>query len=84
LEIRRVLAPGGSLHLFDFVRDEMPAGGPIAGWIHRHLQDNFEAGILAGLLEAGFANAEVVARGEVFFGRLQMRFFKATTAEAAL
>ena len=67
-EVRRVLAPGGTFHLLDFVPKER-------SWISRHLAWNHHARgnvpeAIVGLLEsAGFASAEQVGSRDSLFGR---------------
>ncbi|MEE9281928.1 MAG: methyltransferase domain-containing protein [Myxococcota bacterium] len=66
-ETRRVLAPGGSLHLLDF-------GGHSHGWLARlfhssdELRDNAEDRVLSLLREAGLANPEDVAHRAMILG----------------
>jgi ubiquinone/menaquinone biosynthesis C-methylase UbiE len=66
-ETRRVLRPGGSLHLLDF-------GGHSHGWLARlfhashELEDNAEDRILALMREAGLANPEDVAHRAIILG----------------
>jgi ubiquinone/menaquinone biosynthesis C-methylase UbiE len=71
-EIRRVLKPGGSLHLLDFVRPHrahsqasehgllVDRGGAVAARV--------EGRMTAIMDEAGFADAKEVSRGKIFFG----------------
>ena len=66
-ETRRVLNPGGSLHLLDF-------GGHSDGWLARlfhtshELEDNAEQRVLALMREAGLAKPEDVAHRAMMLG----------------
>jgi ubiquinone/menaquinone biosynthesis C-methylase UbiE len=78
-EGRRVLAPGGSLHLLDFERPDGPSGR-LSCWLHssNHLDDNSEPRILALLREAGFVSPTKVATGVMLFGFLKLGYYRAT------
>jgi ubiquinone/menaquinone biosynthesis C-methylase UbiE len=71
-EIRRVLKPGGSLHLLDFVREHgAHSGKPEHGrLIHRHgaVAERIEARMTPLMDEAGFVDAKELKRGKNFFG----------------
>ena len=71
-EIRRVLKPGGSLHLLDFVREhsvhsKTPAHGQL---IHRSgaIAERIENRMTALMDEAGFVDARALSRRKNFFG----------------
>jgi ubiquinone/menaquinone biosynthesis C-methylase UbiE len=71
-EIRRVLKPGGSLHLLDFVREhsvhsKTPAHGQL---IHRRgpVAERIEGRMTSLMDEAGFVDARELSRGKNFFG----------------
>lgn len=71
-EMRRVLAPGGALHLLDFAPQTGNAGGAIARrlpWNHRS-QDLFEERVVALLRDAGFAGATRLPDCAVLLGRV--------------
>jgi ubiquinone/menaquinone biosynthesis C-methylase UbiE len=71
-EIRRVLAPGGSLHALDFGGEAPHSGGVLARLLHsaEHMRDNLEGRIPALLHEAGFADASETAHRKTVFGRI--------------
>lgn len=60
-EIRRVLKPGGRLHLLDFVRASRRRFD-VMGWLHSsdQLQDNSDDRMLSFIEQAGLTNAAVV------------------------
>ena len=71
-EIRRVLRPGGFLHLLDFGGRESGAHGLLARLLHSHarLADNTDDGIRTLMKEAGLANAQKVGQQSMLFARL--------------
>lgn len=72
-EVRRVLKPGGSLHLLDLGGAKAASDGFIARLSHRNtlLQDNFGGRIPVLMREAGFADpAEVASRVTKALGRI--------------
>jgi len=72
LEIRRVLRPGGSLHLLDFGGAHDRSDGFLAHLLHRseHVRDNSGDTILTLMREAGFADPTEVAQQRTIFGRI--------------
>lgn len=67
-EARRVLRPGGSLHLLDFGGEQVGSDGFLARLHHRseRLRDNFGDRIPTLMREAGFADpTEVASRGTI-------------------
>jgi len=72
LEIRRVLRPGGSLHLLDFGGAHDRSEGFLAHLLHRseHVRDNSGDTILTLMREAGFADPTEVAQQRTIFGRI--------------
>ena len=70
-EARRVLRPGGSLHLMDFAGPEA-SDGLLARLLHTHarLKDNTESRILEWMRQAGFGGPVKVGNGRLIFGRL--------------
>ncbi len=74
-EIRRVLVPGGSLHLVDFLTPDGRAG--------RRLRDNSDSRILLLLREAGFSSLKKVREGTLLFGLLRIGYYCAAVAAAS-
>ena len=71
-EVRRVLKPGGSLHILDFGPPRSGLSRALAHVLHRaeHLRDNFEDKILVFLGEAGFVRPEEVGSRNTLVGSL--------------
>ncbi len=71
-EVRRVLKPGGSLHLLDFGGAKVRSDGFIARLSHRSelLRDNFGDRIPTLMRAAGFADPTEVAHRITIFGRV--------------
>jgi len=71
-EVRRVLRPGGSLHVLDFGGPHERSDGFLAHLLHRsgHVRDNSGETILALMREAGFADPTEVAHQRTIFGRI--------------
>jgi SAM-dependent methyltransferase len=69
-EVRRVLKPGGTLHLLDFGGAGAPPRGVLARVLHlgQHAADNFHGRIPALMAEAGLAAAREVGHGATLFG----------------
>lgn len=67
-EVLRVLKPGGSFHLVDFVVDDH--GGFFDRFMHSHaeMKDNSNERILEVMHTAGFRNSKRVREGRMFFG----------------
>lgn len=70
-ETRRVLMPGGSLHLVDF-GGSAHSHGPLARFLHsrEHLHDNFEGRIPALMGEAGYAEPTELDQKATLFGHV--------------
>ncbi len=83
-EIRRVLKPGGSLHLLDF-RGPESASGSFSLWLHsrHHLKDNSETKILTLMAKAGLADLRTVGYGTVLFGIGHVAYYQASALKLA-
>lgn len=77
-EVLRVLKPGGSFHLLDFVSDH-GSHGFLHRLVHSHaeLKHNTDERILQLMSRAGFTNAEKVRAGSMFFGVLRTAYYRA-------
>lgn len=78
-EVRRVLKPGGSLHLLDYGEEKTYSGGFMSHRLrqHAHLWDSFEDHVPTLMREAGLANpAEVTHRVKKGLGRVT--YYRAT------
>lgn len=78
-EVFRVLKPGGSFHLLDFIADH-EAHGFLANLIHSHaeLKDNTDERILQLTNRAGFKNAAKVKEGSMLFGSMRTAYYRAS------
>jgi ubiquinone/menaquinone biosynthesis C-methylase UbiE len=77
-EVRRVLTPGGSLHLLDFTATQGGGHGPLARYLrssHR-LKDNSEERILMLMNKAGLLSCEKVMEGTMVFGLMRITYFQ--------
>jgi ubiquinone/menaquinone biosynthesis C-methylase UbiE len=77
-EARRVLRPGGSLHLLDFAGPHSGGGGLLTHLVHsgHRLKDNAEERVLDLMTRAGFADAKKVGDRSMLFGRVA--YYRAT------
>ena len=71
-EVRRVLKPGGSLHILDFGPPRSGLSRALAHVLHRaeHLRDNLEDKIVGFLKQAGFTHPEEVGFRNTLVGSL--------------
>lgn len=83
-EARRVLKPGGSLHLLDFAGPGPGNQGPIARWVRSRplLLDNAEDRIVTLMRQAGFEDPRRSGGGSVAFGLLAYSCFQGTSPVA--
>lgn len=79
-EARRVLKPGGSLHLLDAAGPGSGGEGLIGRWVRSRplLRDNAEDRILARMREAGLEDPRRSAGGSVAFGLVAFSCFRGT------
>jgi ubiquinone/menaquinone biosynthesis C-methylase UbiE len=80
-EVRRVLKPGGSFHLADFVHPEGHGHG-LSHRIHSnpHFKDNSDARILSLMTQAGFAQPRKTADSTMMFGLLHLSYYEGSVA----
>lgn len=71
-EARRVLAPGGELHVLDLGGAHEYRAGRLARWLHHAdlLRDNFGNRLAVLMKEAGFSEASEMGHRDAFFGHL--------------
>ena len=80
-EVLRVLKPGGSFHLLDFVAGDGAHGffeRLFAG--HALMKTNTDERILRLIRRAGFANLTKVKEGSMLFGLMRTSYFRATVS----
>ncbi|HXG94844.1 MAG TPA: class I SAM-dependent methyltransferase [Blastocatellia bacterium] len=79
-EVRRVLKPGGSLHLLDFGGPKHGGSGILARLFHasHRLKDNSEDRILGLMSQAGLAQPKKVSDGRLLFGLLRTAYYQAS------
>lgn len=84
-EVKRVLVPGGSLHMLDFDRPEHFSRRSLADRIHssKHLRDNSETQILRVMQQAGLVKAKKVMARTMLFGLLRIGYYEASAPRVA-
>jgi ubiquinone/menaquinone biosynthesis C-methylase UbiE len=77
-EIRRVLKPGGSLHLLDFGGPNSGSQGSLARRLHssHRLKHNFGGRIPTLMSQAGFRDPTEVSHQAMLFGRLSIAYYQ--------
>lgn len=76
-EVRRVLAPEGSLHLVDF--EPSKSQGIFARhFASHHLKENAESRLLGLMRQAGFAGPMRILGGAMLLGLLRFGYYEAT------
>ena len=82
-EIRRVLRPGGSLHLLDFGPPSGRYDGALAWLLHRveHLRDNLEGRVPVFMRDSGLVDAEELSQRSTLFGSIS--YYRAGAGQAA-
>jgi ubiquinone/menaquinone biosynthesis C-methylase UbiE len=85
-EARRVLKPGGSLHVLDFGGAEPRRENFLARTLHsaEHMRDNFDGRIPALMREAGFAESNELAHRATLVGRIAYYAASLPAAKAGL
>jgi ubiquinone/menaquinone biosynthesis C-methylase UbiE len=85
-EVRRVLIPGGHLHMLDFAGSEAARSGPFARYFHssHHLKDNSEECILTLMNRVGLACCQKVMEGTMLFRSLRLKYYRADAFEGIL
>ena len=79
-EVRRVLTPGGSFHMLDFLGAQENSRGLLARYFEssRRLKDNSVERVLILLNRAGFVSSEKVLEGAILFGLLPIAYYRAS------
>jgi ubiquinone/menaquinone biosynthesis C-methylase UbiE len=82
LEVRRVLASEGSLHMLDFEGPEAHTQGFLGRWLHssQRLKDSTEGRILMLTRLAGFVDSQKVMHGALLFGLLPVGYYQASVS----
>src|SRR5262245_43527823 len=67
-EVRRVLKPGGQLHLLDFAQPEAHGASVLARWLHSNhrLEDNTDARVQGFMNDAGLMAPTIIRRAKMF------------------
>lgn len=80
-EIRRVLAPGGFLHMLDF-EGHAQTHGLLGRWLHsgHHSKDISESSILTLTRLAGFVDSKKIVNRPMLFGLLHIGYYQASVS----
>jgi ubiquinone/menaquinone biosynthesis C-methylase UbiE len=83
-EIRRVLKPGGRLHLLDFAPGDSSENGPVPRWLRsrRLLKDNTESQVLRLMSAAGFIEPRTVGRARILLA-FETAYYEAAAPEVS-
>jgi ubiquinone/menaquinone biosynthesis C-methylase UbiE len=77
-EVLRVLKPGGSFHLVDFITaDTSPGFFDRLFRAHAQMKDNSDERILDLMRHTGFTNAVKIKEGTMLFGLLRTAYYQA-------
>jgi ubiquinone/menaquinone biosynthesis C-methylase UbiE len=76
-EVRRVLAPGGSLHFVDF-EGSQSQGLLARHFASHHLKENSESRLLGLMRQAGFTGPMRIRGGTILLGILHFGYYEAT------
>lgn len=70
--VRRVLKPGGGLHMLDFEGPESGSHGVLAHILHssKRMKENSESTVLSLMRQSGFADPRKVHRQAMLFGHI--------------
>ena len=80
-EVLRVLKPGGSFHLVDFIVDHASHGFIDRLFrFHAQMEDNSDDRILGLMSRIGFTNPVKVKEGSMLFGLMRTAFYQAETS----
>lgn len=78
-EVLRVLKPGGSFHLLDFVSGNQASHGFLHRFLHSHaeLKHNSDAGLLQSMSRAGFTESKKIRGRKMLLGLMKTGEYEA-------